>query len=135
LPNLNWDWIASEARTLGIVRILRLTMLTVKELLGVTIPDAALQAGLAENDTETSALFNEIRCHLFSETAYNVESFAYFRLMMRLRERRADRQRFLQRLILTPGPGEWGAVRLPEVLFPLYRLVRLSRLAARLVRN
>ena len=53
---------------------------------------------------------------------------AYFRLMMRLRERPADRRRFLQRLILTPGPGEWNAVHLPQPLFPLYRLVRLSRL-------
>ena len=35
--------------------------------------------------------------------------------------------------IFTPGPGEWAAVRLPRPLFPLYRLVRLSRLAARLV--
>jgi hypothetical protein len=54
--------------------------------------------------------------------------------MMRLRERKADRLKFLQRLALTPGPNEWSAVRLPAPLFPLYRVVRLSRLAARLVR-
>jgi hypothetical protein len=54
--------------------------------------------------------------------------------MMRLRERRADRLRFLGRLVFTPGPNEWKAVRLPTPLFPLYRLVRLSRLAARLGR-
>jgi hypothetical protein len=135
LPNLNWNWIASQAKALGIVRILSVTMLIASWSFGVPIPDAALHAGLAEDDHEASALFCEIRSQLFSEAAYNVESFAYFRLMMRLRERRADRQRFLQRLILTPGPGEWRAVRLPESLFVLYRLVRLSRLAARLLRN
>jgi hypothetical protein len=54
---------------------------------------------------------------------------------MRLRERPADRRRFLQRLVFTPGPSEWQLVHLPAPLYPLYRLVRLSRLAARLVRR
>jgi len=69
-----------------------------------------------------------------SESSHHVEFLAYFRLMMRLRERPADRLRFLQRLVFTPGPSEWQAVRLPGPLFPLYRLVRLSRLVAKLVR-
>lgn len=55
--------------------------------------------------------------------------------MMRLRERRGDRVRFLRRLVLTPGPNEWKSVRLPPALFPLYQLVRLARLAARVVRS
>jgi len=83
----------------------------------------------------TLTLADEIQTHLMSDAVYNVESLAYFRLMMRLRERPADRRRFLQRLVFTPGPGEWQAVRLPAPMFPLYRLVRLSRLAARLLRT
>ena len=132
LPTLDWSRIASQAKALGIVRILRVTMLLANQLLSATIPPAA-QAILPE-DLVTLPLANEIQTHLVSESAYNVESSAYFRLMMRLRERPADRRRFLQRLVFTPGPGEWQAVRLPAPLFPLYRLVRLSRLAARLVR-
>jgi hypothetical protein len=62
---------------------------------------------------------------------YSVESLRYFRLMMRLRERWVDRARFLWRLASTPGPGEWGVIRLPASLFPLYRVIRLFRLAAR----
>jgi len=65
---------------------------------------------------------------------YEEQQVSYFRLMMRLRERRADRVRFLTRLTFTPGPGEWEAVRLPKSLFPLYRVVRLARLAARSMR-
>jgi hypothetical protein len=132
LPDLNWDWIGSQAKNLGIVRILRVTMLVVNRLLGAAIP-AAAQQSLPE-DSAAFTLAEEIQAHVVSESAYNVESLAYFRLMLRLRERPADRRRFLQRLILTPGPGEWNAVHLPGSLFPLYRLVRLSRLAARLVR-
>ncbi len=70
---------------------------------------------------------------LLPRQAYDVESVDYFRLMLRLRERQSDRIRFVSRLALTPGPKEWAAVRLPRPLFPLYRFVRLSRLAARLM--
>jgi hypothetical protein len=132
LPTLDWNWIASQARELGIVRILWVTMLTAKRLLDVSIPPAA-QANLPQ-DSAAPAFVDEVVGHVTSEANYNFESFAYFRLMMRLRERTADQLRFLQRLALTPGPSEWQAVHLPRSLFPLYRLVRLSRLAARLVR-
>ena len=132
LPSLDWGWIASEAKKLGVVRILRLTMLLASRLLGATVPPAAEQN--LPKDSATASLADEIQTHIASGATFNVESLAYFRLMMRLRERPSDRRRFVARLILTPGPGEWNAVRLPEPLFPLYRLVRLSRLAARLVR-
>lgn len=132
LPNLDWTWIASQASALGIVRILRVSMLLANRLLVATIP-AAAQASLPE-DPGAPALADEIQTYIASESVFNVESLAYFRLMMRLRERSLDRLRFLQRLALTPGPSEWQAVHLPEPLFPLYRLVRLWRLAARFVR-
>jgi hypothetical protein len=131
-PTLDWNWIGSQADALGIRRIVRVSILAANHLLGAVIP-AAAQASLPEDRAELG-LVNEIQNHIIRESAFNVESPAYFRLMMRLRERPADRRRFLLRLIFTPGPGEWQAVRLPEPLFPLYRLVRLSRLAARLVR-
>jgi len=130
LPDLDWDWIRVQARNLGIMRIVSVTMLTAYRLLDVAIP---VQAGFLR-DSATSALVEEIQSRITSNVPYNVESLSYFRLMIRLRERPADRLRFLGRLIVTPGPSEWQAVQLPRPLFPLYRLVRLSRLAARAVR-
>jgi hypothetical protein len=132
LPTLNWGWIGSQAEALGVVRLVRVTMLLANKLLGARIPPAA-EASLPE-DQATPALAEEIQPHIISDSVFNVESFAYFRLMMRLRERPGDRRRFLRRLVFTSGPGEWQAVRLPAALFPLYRLVRLSRLAARVIR-
>jgi hypothetical protein len=131
LPDLDWKWIDSEARRLGIVRILWVTMLAANCLLDAPIP-APAQSALPPDSTAHD-LANEIAGYIVSEKEYDVESPAYFRLMLRLREQQKDRLRFLQRLIFTPGPSEWQAVRLPRPLFPLYRLVRLSRLAARLV--
>jgi hypothetical protein len=133
LPDLNWNAIEAQARDLGIMRILHVSMLAANCLLGAAIPAAAEQT--LPKDPAALALTDEIQSHIVSDAAYNTESTAYFRLMMRLRERPSDRRRFLRRLILTPGPGEWEAVHLPAALFPLYRLVRLSRLAARLVRR
>jgi hypothetical protein len=129
-PDLNWDAIGAQAQALGIVRILRVTMLVAKHLLGAAIP-AAAEHSLPE-DSAALALADEVQSHIVGEAPYDIESTAYFRLMMRLRERPIDRLRFLRRLILTPGPGEWNAVRLPQPLFPLYRVVRLTRLAGRI---
>jgi hypothetical protein len=133
LPNLNWEWIGSQARELGVVRILQVSMLLANRLLGAVTPATAQQ--FLPEDSTAVALADEIQNYIVSESAFNTESAAYFRLMMRLRERPADRLRFLQRLVLTPGPGEWNAVHLPAPLFPLYRLVRLTRLAARIARG
>ncbi len=131
LPQLDWAWISDEARKLGIVRILRVSLLLTSRLLRVDVPAAAgLNLG---TDPEAGSLANEIEGHITAAMEFNVESVAYFRLMMRLREDRRDRMRFLSRLMLTPGPGEWAALRLPDPLFPLYRLVRLWRLGAKLV--
>jgi hypothetical protein len=130
-PGLNWNWIEAQTCALGILRIVRVTLLLANKLLDFPIPEL-LRAGVMA-DRVASDLTDEIGAHLLSGGAYSTESVAYFRLMMRLRERRGDRVRFLRRLIFTSGLNEWRAVRLPAALFPLYRVVRLSRLAARLV--
>jgi hypothetical protein len=133
LPALNWNWIFETAEALGIVRILQVTLVLTNRLLGTAIPAPAKES--LSVDPAAFALADEIAPQLGRTTPHNVESLSYFRLMMRLRERRVDRTRFLQRLAFTPGPGEWKSVRLPAPLFPLYRLVRLWRLATRLAKT
>ncbi len=131
-PDLNWSAIAEQARELGIVRIVRVTMILANRLLDAEIPTAAQSA--IPQDPAAARLADDIQLQLLGGESHNTESVAYFRQAVRLRERQSDRWRFLRRLILTPGPGEWQAVRLPESLFPLYRIVRLARLAKRLLR-
>jgi Uncharacterised nucleotidyltransferase len=133
LPQLNWGWIGSQAKELGIERILRVTLLLTNRLLHVAIP-AGGESSLSQ-DIEAVSLAKEIEIHIASGRPFEVESFEYFRLMLRLREQKRDRRRFLTRLVLTPGPGEWAAVRLPEPLFSLYPLVRFGRLAGKLIRT
>jgi hypothetical protein len=128
---LDWKSIAGQAQELGIVRILRVTLLLAQKLLGVSLP-ASAEANLAVDST-AGPLAKEVTSYIATEKTFDVESIAYFKLMLRLRERQIDRMRFLERLVFTPGPGEWAVVRLPKSLFPLYRVVRVTRLAARLV--
>jgi hypothetical protein len=129
-PALNWDSIGETASSFGIVRILQVTLVLTNRLLGTAIPAAA--AKTLATDSAALALAGEIAPQIGGAALHDVESLSYFRLMLRLRERTSDHIRFLRRLAFTPGPGEWRAIRLPAPLFPLYRLVRLWRLASRL---
>jgi hypothetical protein len=131
LTGLNWSWIGSETAKLGVVRIVRVTLLLAQRLLGAAIPAAAENS--LPQDSRSAVLAEEIERKIASQSDLNVESFDYFRHMLRLRERPTDRLRFLARLAFTPGPGEWSTIHLPRPLFPLYRLIRISRLAARVV--
>ncbi|HXM61351.1 MAG TPA: nucleotidyltransferase family protein [Terriglobales bacterium] len=124
---LDWRAIQHEARRLGIERIVNLNLLLAHKLLGSLSPHGGLK-----EETQTNVLANEILRIMKRSDHYNTESLPYFRLMMRLRERRQDRIRFLYRLATTPSLSEWTTVRFPKPLHPLYRLVRLWRLAKRL---
>jgi hypothetical protein len=130
-PNLDWDGVLSQANELGIVRMVRVSMVLAHRLLGAPMPPCAKQS-LSEN-AAAPELAAAVERELLSGSEPDVESFSYFRRMMRMRERRLDRLRFAQRLMFTPGPSEWNAIRLPAPLFPLYRVIRLSRLVAKLL--
>jgi hypothetical protein len=131
--NLNWDWIQSQSQELGITRILHVTLLLMHRFLATPMPAPIRDAVVA--DRAALDFTERIAASVAAGVTYEEEKLSYFRLMMRLRERPLDRLRFLARLTLTPGPGEWEAVRLPKLLFGFYRLVRLGRLAARWVKS
>ena len=125
---VRWEIVQQQAELLGIQRIVSATLLLGHNLLGLEIPGR-----LQPQIDEAAFLVARILPVLCGSEEMNPESVPYFRLMMDARERRKDRLRFLWRLAVTPGIGEWSAVRLPTPLFPLYRCVRAARLAARLL--
>jgi hypothetical protein len=139
---LDWNAIQHEAKRLGIERILNLNLFLTHKLLDSPMPPAthpqpnchsSRQTPASEEDRLTAALADDILHIIQNSTHYDTESLAYFRLMMRLRERRQDQARFLWRLAITPSVSEWSTVQMPKALQPLYRLVRLSRLVKRLI--
>jgi hypothetical protein len=84
------------------------------------------------SDSRLSDLCDQIAAGIPESEGYSTESSEYFRLMLRVRERPFDKFRFVSRLAFTPSVGEWSTVRLPAALFPLYRGVRIVRLATRM---
>jgi Uncharacterised nucleotidyltransferase len=147
---LDWNAIHGEATRLGIERIVTVNLLLAHRLLGMAMPPAMESVVCSDHssihsrsnqiagrvfpveDPTTDGLVDEIRRIIEGSAHYDTESFTYFRLMMHLRERRQDQVRFLWRLAVTPGVNEWSAVQLPQALHPIYRVVRLLRLAKRL---
>jgi hypothetical protein len=127
---LQWDLVDRGATELGIDRVLGTSLLLASRWLGAEVPEWSLRKWL--NDREISGLYDQIAQLIPRAEEYSAESLRYFRLMLRLRERTTDKLRFALRLLFTPSVGEWSVVRLPEPLFPLYRVVRFFRLSRRL---
>ncbi len=128
---IDYALVASRARALGIARILGVSFWLVKKVLRAELPQPAEEMIAADRRVET--LGGDFADRLVRGAAYDFESTEYFRLIWKLRERRGDRWRYLWRLVWTPGAGEVAAVRLPEALFPLYRVVRMGRLMRKLI--
>jgi hypothetical protein len=128
---IDYALLFSRARALGIVRILGVSFWLVENLFRVEIPKPAEE--IIADDTRAPAFGREFAERLARGAAYDFESTEYFRLILKLRERRGDRWRYVWRLVWTPGVGDIAAVRLPEALFPFYRIVRMGRLMRKLV--
>src|SRR5258708_27963664 len=121
---MKWGWSVDQGKNVGIVRILSITLRLSGALLGAPLPPSVSSRLLG--DPVSLGLADEIRMRIISRNSLHPESLAYFSLMMRLRERKVDRLKFLQSLALTPGPNEWKVFRIPNPLFPMNRLSQIS---------
>ncbi len=128
---MDYALLLSRARTLGIVRILGVSFWLVKHVLGAELSKSAGEIIAA--DPQAAVLGVEFAGRLANNATYDFESTKYFRLILKLRERRGDRWRYLWRLVWTPSAGDIAAVRLAETFFPVYRIVRLGRLIRKVV--
>ena len=127
---LDWKLVTQSARELGIQRILEVSLLLASRLLGASVPDVA---SLGE-DATSRKLAEEIAAHIPNSDDYRTDTMDYIRLMLRVRERSADKWHLVSRLAFTPSVNEWQLVRFPAALFPLYQVVRMYRLTRRFLR-
>jgi hypothetical protein len=130
VARLEPDWlrIEAEARRLGILRILGISLLLAHNLFS-----SGARGSLEFLANGAEELASEIQFKLASGLEPENESLRHFRVMMRTRERLPDRMRLALRLAFTPGIGEWQTVNIPDWLFSLYRGVRMLRLARRVL--
>jgi Uncharacterised nucleotidyltransferase len=128
-----WDRVIDEAGRLGIRRMVAVTFRIANEILGT--PSPAPVQELIHQDPEAGRIAEQLCRDIGRGEEPEMESLAYFRLMARVRERWSDRLRFGVRLAITPSVNEWALVRLPEPMFPLYRVVRVGRVVRKLLRR
>jgi hypothetical protein len=127
--DLDWAFVVHEARRLGILRIVLVSILLAQALLGYEIPErVARLLELAVTRKFVVAIIERMTamCEI------PPESSAYFRFMLQVRERMWDRAQFVWRLATTPGVGEWQATQISDAFFPLYSAVRILRLFRRM---
>ena len=124
--NLDWNWIFCEARRLGILKILQISLLAAREVFSLTLP-ALLPLPIGGAAETASAILGRLQQDYEPDT----ESVRYFRAQLQTRERLRDRAQFVWRLATTPGVEEWKALRIPDRYFVAYRGVRIGRLIKR----
>src|SRR5258708_36722744 len=104
LAGLNWGWIVDQAKNLGIVRILSITLRLSGALLGAPLPPSVSSRLL--DDPVSLGLADEIRMRIISRNSLHQESLAYLRLMMLLRVSKVARMKFQKSLAITTGPKD-----------------------------
>jgi hypothetical protein len=125
---LDWNWILAEARRLGILNILQVSLMALSELF-----DTSLPTQLPPPTESTANLVSALIARLQHNYEPHTESIRYFRAQIQSRERWLDRARFVWRLATTPSVQEWQAIQIPDRYFALYRGVRIGRLMKRLL--
>lgn len=126
---LDWEKVMAEARTLGVLRMLRLGLYLAHDFLGMNVSDEILQG--VRNDMALVKLAVRVRGRLFEDPAQTVNSFANFRLLLKLHDGFRNKLNYVWRSGITTNPSDWASLPLPDQLFPLYHLIRPIRLLIR----
>jgi hypothetical protein len=124
--NLDWNWVFAEARQLGILKVLQVSLLAADKVFNVSI-----RAQLPSATQATAEIASVVVARLQHNYEPDTESIRYFRAQLQARERWRDRMAFVWRLATTPSVQEWQAVQIPDRYFPLYRCVRIARVMKR----
>jgi len=111
-------------------RTLLLGLSLARRLLDAPLPDAASRAIAA--DRALAALAAEAEARLFGAAGDDGEETpANLLFNLRARDGAVDRARYAARWLFAPSPEDWRWARLPDALFPLYRVLRPVRLLLR----
>ena len=126
--DLDWNWIANEARRIGIIKTLQISLLAARELFALGLPATMQSRPLVRGAVELACTMVS---KLQKDQEPDTESLQYFRSQLQTRERWRDRTQFIWRLATTSGVQEWQAFEMPDRYFALYRGVRIARLVRR----
>lgn len=132
-PNMDWQSLFEDARTLGIERMLLLGLYLAHQLLGLPLPRKI--SVKVFNESEVEALGRQIISLNFSTPDKQGRSYGTFGLLWRMRENYTDRLRFAWRAMFAPKFDDFKALQLPAYLVFLYPVVRPFRLLVKYFRR
>ena len=121
-PGLDWDALLERARMQGCLRMVLIGLALAAELLD-TLP-AAVERAIAD-DRAAGALAEWVASRLFDPDRADPSIYTLTTFRLRMRERMADRLRYVARTITTPRDIHFSVLRLPDALFFLYTPLKL----------
>ncbi len=130
-PGLDWSAVIAAARQTDTLRMVSLTLLLARDLLGVEAPEGA--RGLAGGDARTRELAASVVERLRADRPVSAVDTAVFGL--RAFERTSHRARLVYGVFLQPTEAEYRVLQLPPRLFWLYYIFRPARLAIKYARR
>lgn len=123
----DWSSVLEQARKAGVKDIVWFGLLLSENILNIPIPDSISKLSEAKGYLQPMVADVESRLPHAHEGPLR-DHWADFKLHLRLRERVADRLRYVGGLLFYPTIEDWQAVRLPSSLHALYYLVHPARM-------
>lgn len=130
---MNWDRVVEQAKIAGGQRMLFLGIFLANDILGAPLPREIEQE--VRRDSHTVKLANQVRWRLFEEPLLLFKPWKGVHFRLQLMDRAWDHlsyspRRWLQ-ILMIPTLADWSSLPLPDILFPLYYVLRPMRLAGR----
>jgi hypothetical protein len=131
-PDVDWESIAERGGHIG-ARRRALAAVILLSGLGAAFPRAVQRA--AHMDAAAESIAAHARATWDEETLPSAGDLAQLRLRMVGLDRFGVRIRYGMSQVFEPDEADWGVLSLPDVLYPLYHVVRPIRLAERSARR
>jgi hypothetical protein len=125
-PDMNWEWVLTQAHHWRSERVLLLGLLLTKDLADAPLPEVVLPR--IRRDAALRRLAGEAKQRLFAGHAPQVTAVEHCRHQIRLTERRRDKIRLFFRMLFLPRYHDWICLNLPARLYFFYYPIRIFRL-------
>ncbi|BAF72466.1 nucleotidyltransferase domain-containing protein [Sulfurovum sp. NBC37-1] len=123
---IDWHYIITTSKELGVFRMLLLGLSLASDLIGLSLPKEITQA--IRKDSTLPGLKKKIVSSYSAKHGKNTVDRSYFFTVMQMREHPSDRLRFAWQALFATQFNDINYIRLPRYLYFLYPLVRLYRL-------
>jgi len=125
-PDIDWQSLVHEAKSLGIKRMLFLGLALSQHFFKLDLPEQIIKQ--IEEDKALPSLIAKVIEVNFSQTSKKGKSYSSFGLLWSMRENLSDQLRFAWRGLFAPKFDDFLFIQLPKHLAFLYPLVRPYRL-------